>query len=104
MSKKHLTDQRFTEFTLDDSWQQGLRDAGADILIATPGRLIDFFKQGLYDLKHAQVAALDEAERMFDLGFIRDIRFLLRRMPPGGQPPEPAVFGDPVVQGHGTGL
>ena len=54
---------------------------GTDILIGTPGRLIDFFKQGLYDLKHAQVAVLDEADRMFDLGFIRDIRFLLRRMP-----------------------
>ncbi|MGI9310556.1 MAG: DEAD/DEAH box helicase [bacterium] len=55
---------------------------GADILIGTPGRLIDFFRQGLYDLKHAQVAVMDEADRMFDLGFIRDIRFLLRRMPP----------------------
>ena len=55
---------------------------GADILIGTPGRLIDFYKQGLYDLKYAQVAVLDEADRMFDLGFIRDLRFLLRRMPP----------------------
>lgn len=55
---------------------------GADILIGTPGRLIDFLKQGLFDLRHGQVAVLDEADRMFDLGFIRDIRFLLRRMPP----------------------
>ena len=62
--------------------QKAMLAEGADILIGTPGRLIDFFKQGLYDLKHARVAVLDEADRMFDLGFIRDIRFLLRRMPP----------------------
>lgn len=55
---------------------------GVDILIGTPGRLIDFFKQHLYNLKRAEVAVLDEADRMFDLGFIADLRFLLRRMPP----------------------
>jgi len=56
--------------------------AGVDLLIGTPGRLIDFFKQRLYDLQMAEVAVLDEADRMFDLGFIRDIRYLLRRLPP----------------------
>ena len=61
--------------------QKAMLAEGTDILIGTPGRLIDFFKQGLYDLRHAQVAVLDEADRMFDLGFIRDIRFLLRGMP-----------------------
>lgn len=61
--------------------QKTMLARGADILVGTPGRLIDFYKQGLYDLKHAQVAVLDEADRMFDLGFIKDIRFLLRRMP-----------------------
>lgn len=55
--------------------------AGIDVLIGTPGRLIDFLKQGLYTLKHAQVAVLDEADRMFDLGFISDIRYILRRCP-----------------------
>lgn len=55
---------------------------GVDVLIGTPGRLIDFFRQHLYDLKAADVAVLDEADRMFDLGFIKDIRFLLRRLPP----------------------
>ena len=54
---------------------------GVDILIGTPGRLIDFYKQGLFGLKFVLVAVLDEADRMFDLGFIKDIRFLLRRMP-----------------------
>jgi ATP-dependent RNA helicase RhlB len=56
--------------------------AGVDILIATPGRVIDYFKQKLFDLKAVEVAVLDEADRMFDLGFIKDIRYLLRRMPP----------------------
>jgi ATP-dependent RNA helicase RhlB len=52
-----------------------------DVLIGTPGRLIDYNKQGAIDLRSIQVAVLDEADRMFDLGFIKDIRFLFRRMP-----------------------
>ncbi len=55
---------------------------GVDVLIGTPGRLIDYFKQGVFDLKAVQVVVLDEADRMFDLGFIKDIRYILRRMPP----------------------
>ena len=55
---------------------------GCDVLIGTPGRLIDYFKQRVYDMRHAQVLVLDEADRMFDLGFIADIRYLLRRLPP----------------------
>jgi len=58
---------------------------GIDILIATPGRVIDYFKQHLFDLKQVEVAVMDEADRMFDLGFIKDIRYLLRRMPPPEQ-------------------
>jgi len=54
---------------------------GVDILIGTPGRLIDYFKQRVFDLRAIQVMVLDEADRMFDLGFIKDIRYLLRRMP-----------------------
>ncbi len=57
-------------------------EEGVDILIGTPGRLIDYFKQHLFNLKAIEVVVLDEADRMFDLGFIKDIRFLLRRMPP----------------------
>jgi len=57
-------------------------EAGVDILIGTPGRLIDYLKQGIYNLKATQVVVLDEADRMFDLGFIKDIRFLMRRCPP----------------------
>src|SRR5262249_43496741 len=55
---------------------------GIDVLIGTPGRLIDYYKQHVFDLRHAQVLVLDEADRMFDLGFIADIRFILRRLPP----------------------
>jgi ATP-dependent RNA helicase RhlB len=54
---------------------------GVDVLIGTPGRLIDYYKQRVFDLRHAQVLVLDEADRMFDLGFIADIRFILRRLP-----------------------
>ncbi|MDJ0780162.1 MAG: DEAD/DEAH box helicase [Gammaproteobacteria bacterium] len=57
-------------------------DEPVDILIGTPGRLIDFFKQRLYNLKSAEAMVLDEADRMFDMGFIADVRYLLRRLPP----------------------
>jgi ATP-dependent RNA helicase RhlB len=52
-----------------------------DIIIGTPGRIIDFYRQNAFTLNHVQVMVLDEADRMFDLGFIKDIRYLLRRMP-----------------------
>ena len=57
-------------------------EEGIDILIGTPGRIIDYFKQGVFKLDQVEVAILDEADRMFDLGFIKDIRYLLRRLPP----------------------
>jgi ATP-dependent RNA helicase RhlB len=56
-------------------------EEGVDILIGTPGRLIDFYKQRVYDLASVQVLVLDEADRMFDLGFIADIRYIMRRLP-----------------------
>jgi len=61
--------------------QRTMLEEGLDILIGTPGRIIDYFKQGVFDLKELDVMVLDEADRMFDLGFITDIRYLLRRMP-----------------------
>ena len=61
--------------------QRAMLAAGVDILIGTPGRIIDYFKQHVFDLRMLQVMVLDEADRMFDLGFIKDIRYLLRRMP-----------------------
>ncbi|MBI5213953.1 MAG: DEAD/DEAH box helicase [Nitrospirae bacterium] len=55
---------------------------GVDILIGTPGRLIDYLKQKVYSLKKTQFLVIDEADRLFDMGFINDLRFLLRRMSP----------------------
>jgi len=54
---------------------------GVDILVGTPGRTIDFFKQKVFSLKNCEVVVLDEADRMFDLGFIDDMRYLLHRCP-----------------------
>jgi ATP-dependent RNA helicase RhlB len=56
-------------------------EGGCDVLIGTPGRFIDYFKQGVFNLKKVEVVVLDEADRMFDLGFIKDIRYILRRLP-----------------------
>ncbi len=56
-------------------------ERGVDILIGTTGRVIDYVKQGVICLDEIQVVVLDEADRMFDLGFIRDIRYLLRKCP-----------------------
>ena len=66
---------------VDYEKQRRILEEGVDVLIGTPGRIIDYFKQHVFDLRHIQVAVLDEADRMFDLGFIKDIRFILRRLP-----------------------
>lgn len=65
--------------------QKAMFQKPVDILIGTPGRLIDFFKQKIYNLRAAKVLILDEADRMFDMGFIQDVRFLLNRMPDAEQ-------------------
>jgi len=59
--------------------------ANVDIIIGTPGRIIDFYRQNAFTLDNVKVTVMDEADRMFDLGFIKDIRYLLRRMPPPEQ-------------------
>ena len=59
-----------------------LENAPIDIIIGTPGRIIDLYKQKVIRLKNIEVCVLDEADRMFDLGFIDDVRYLLRQMPP----------------------
>ena len=65
---------------VDYDKQRKQLEEGVDILIGTPGRLIDYFKQGVFNLKSLEIVVLDEADRMFDLGFIRDIRYMFRRM------------------------
>lgn len=67
---------------VDYAKQREALRSGCDVLIGTPGRLIDYFKQRVYTLRHAECLVIDEADRMFDMGFIADLRFLLRRLPP----------------------
>lgn len=55
---------------------------GVDILIATPGRLIDFYKQKFFSLKSVEALVVDEADRMFDMGFISDLRYIFRNTSP----------------------
>lgn len=54
---------------------------GPDIVICTPGRIIDYLKQGIFRTNRIEILVIDEADRLFDLGFIKDLRYLLRRLP-----------------------
>lgn len=65
----------------DYQLQREIIEAGIDVLIGTPGRIIDYYKQKVFSLDDIEVMVLDEADRMFDLGFITDIRFVFRRLP-----------------------
>lgn len=56
-------------------------DKGVDVLIATPGRLFDLVSQGALNLNRVEILVLDEADHMLDLGFIKDIRDLMRHLP-----------------------
>ncbi|NVK24119.1 MAG: ATP-dependent RNA helicase RhlB [Gammaproteobacteria bacterium] len=56
-------------------------EKGVDVLIGTTGRVIDYHKQGVFNLDAIEAVVLDEADRMFDLGFINDIRYLFNKMP-----------------------
>ena len=56
-------------------------NAGVDVLIATPGRLLDLMQQGFIDLSHVEVLILDEADRMLDMGFIHDLRRIVDKVP-----------------------
>lgn len=65
--------------------QMPVLEKGVDVLVGTTGRIIDFYKQRVINLSKIQVVVLDEADRMFDLGFIKDLRFLFRQMPPASK-------------------
>jgi superfamily II DNA/RNA helicase len=54
---------------------------GVDIVVATPGRLLDLIGQGFVDLKHIEIFVLDEADRMLDMGFIHDVKKIIARIP-----------------------
>jgi ATP-dependent RNA helicase RhlE len=63
-----------------DAQKQALRH-GMDVLIATPGRLLDLMGQGLVDLRPLKVFVLDEADRMLDMGFIHDVKKVIAKLP-----------------------
>ncbi|MDY0211876.1 MAG: DEAD/DEAH box helicase, partial [Desulfuromonadaceae bacterium] len=67
-----------------DKQRQALA-AGVDVIVATPGRLIDYAKQQVFNFSKIEILVIDEADRMFDMGFIKDLRFILRRLPPYDQ-------------------
>jgi ATP-dependent RNA helicase RhlE len=61
--------------------QERSLEQGADIIIATPGRLIDLINQKFVDLQYVQILVLDEADRMLDMGFINDVKKIIIKMP-----------------------
>lgn len=67
---------------IDYQKQMDILQKGVDVLIGTPGRLIDYYKQRIYSLKKTRYLIIDEADRMFDMGFIDDLRYLIRKMAP----------------------
>src|SRR5438270_938170 len=80
---------RFTPFRIqavyggiDYAKQRETLAAGCDLLVGTPGRLIDYLKQRVWSPRRVEILVIDEADRMFDMGFIADLRFILRRLPP----------------------
>ena len=78
---------------------------GVDILVATPGRLLDLMNQGYISLKQIEIFVLDEADRMLDMGFIHDVRKLLAKLPSKRQtlffsatmPPEIVKLSDSIL-------
>ena len=79
---------------------------GVDILVATPGRLLDLMNQGFVSLKDIEIFVLDEADRMLDMGFIHDVKKLLAVLPRKRQslffsatmPPEIVKLADTILQ------
>ena len=79
---------------------------GVDILVATPGRLLDLMNQGFVSLKDVEIFVLDEADRMLDMGFIHDVKKLLAVLPRKRQslffsatmPPEIVKLADTILQ------
>ena len=66
---------------LDYRKQREILERGTDLLIGTPGRLIDYHKKGAYSLRKTEMVVIDECDRLFDMGFAEDLRWILRRMP-----------------------
>jgi ATP-dependent RNA helicase RhlE len=67
-----------------DKQRKGLQE-GVDIVVATPGRLLDFMQEGIADLRNVEVLILDEVDRMLDMGFLPDVRRIIEKTPPTRQ-------------------
>ena len=80
---KH-TELRLTQIVggIDYQRQAKTLRQGVDVIICTPGRIIDYLKQGVFKPDGIKIVVIDEADRLFDLGFTKDMRFLLRKLPP----------------------
>ena len=65
-------------------WDKQRRDIldGVDLIVGTPGRLLDYLRERVLDLSQVEAFVIDEADRMFDMGFIRDLQTILRAVPP----------------------
>ncbi|WP_027374914.1 DEAD/DEAH box helicase [Chryseobacterium sp. UNC8MFCol] len=61
--------------------QEAALKKGVDILVATPGRLLDFIAQGIISLKNLEIFVLDEADRMLDMGFVHDVKRIIKLLP-----------------------
>jgi ATP-dependent RNA helicase RhlB len=77
------TDLRVAEVVggIDYKRQAETLRKGVDIVICTPGRIIDYYKQGIFKTNGIKILVIDEADRLFDLGFTNDMRYLLRKLP-----------------------
>ncbi len=66
---------------IDYRKQADILKEGSDIVICTPGRIIDYLKQGIFKTRDIRTLVIDEADRLFDLGFTKDMRYILRKLP-----------------------
>lgn len=66
---------------IDYQKQADILRQGVDVVICTPGRIIDYLKQGIFKPSGIKIVVIDEADRLFDLGFTRDTRYILRKLP-----------------------
>jgi len=66
---------------IDYQKQAQILRQGVDVIICTPGRIIDYMKQGIFKTAGIQIVVIDEADRLLDLGFAKDMRYILRKLP-----------------------
>ncbi len=80
---------RLRNFVIFGGVKQGAQEhalrRGVDVLVATPGRLLDFISQGIISLKNLEIFVLDEADRMLDMGFVHDVKRIVKLLPPKRQ-------------------